>query len=103
MKLLATAILALGVTTPAWSQSQSAGGSVMAGPGRFVLGQLSGFRRDQYLLDTQTGRVWILSCLKPNEKDSNSCDVPALVASVFVDATGNVGGYLPPSVPAGTR
>ncbi len=26
--------------------------------GRFVLGQISDFRSDQYLLDTQTGRVW---------------------------------------------
>jgi hypothetical protein len=26
--------------------------------GRFVLGQLSEFRRDNFLLDTKTGRVW---------------------------------------------
>lgn len=26
--------------------------------GRFVLGQISDFRSDQYLLDTQTGRLW---------------------------------------------
>ena len=26
--------------------------------GRFVFGQVSDFRRDQYLLDTQTGRLW---------------------------------------------
>jgi hypothetical protein len=26
--------------------------------GRFVLGQISDFRSDQYLLDTQTGRIW---------------------------------------------
>ena len=26
--------------------------------GRFVFGQISDFRRDQFLLDTQTGRLW---------------------------------------------
>lgn len=26
--------------------------------GRYVLGQISSMRRDQYLLDTQTGRIW---------------------------------------------
>ena len=26
--------------------------------GRFVLGQISDWRSDQYLLDTQTGRLW---------------------------------------------
>jgi hypothetical protein len=32
---------------------------VLAAPGgRYVLGQISSFRRDQFLLDTQTGRVW---------------------------------------------
>lgn len=29
--------------------------------GRYVFGQISTFRRDQYLLDTQTGRVWTLN------------------------------------------
>jgi hypothetical protein len=28
------------------------------GVGRYVLGQISDFRADQYLLDTKTGRIW---------------------------------------------
>lgn len=28
--------------------------------GRFVFGQISGLGRDQYMLDTQTGRLWQL-------------------------------------------
>ncbi len=32
---------------------------ILSAPGgRFVLGQISDFRQDQYLLDTQTGRLW---------------------------------------------
>lgn len=30
--------------------------------GRFQLIQLSDFRRDQYLLDTQTGKIWVGTC-----------------------------------------
>jgi len=29
--------------------------------GRFVFGQISEFRRDQYMLDTKTGRLWVKS------------------------------------------
>ena len=33
--------------------------AVLAAPGgRFVFGQISSFRSDQYMLDTQTGRLW---------------------------------------------
>lgn len=28
--------------------------------GRFVFGQISSMRRDQYMLDTQTGRLWTI-------------------------------------------
>lgn len=29
--------------------------------GRFVFGQISDFRRDQFMLDTQTGRLWVMT------------------------------------------
>lgn len=29
--------------------------------GRYVFGQISEFRRDRYMLDTQTGRLWIIA------------------------------------------
>lgn len=38
--------------------------------GRFVLGQISDSRSDQYLLDTQTGRVW-QAVQMTNEKGPN--------------------------------
>lgn len=34
--------------------------------GRFQLIQLSSMRRDQYLIDTQTGQVWSSTCLIPD-------------------------------------
>lgn len=32
--------------------------SLSAENGRFVFGQISEYRRDQYMLDTKTGRLW---------------------------------------------
>jgi hypothetical protein len=30
--------------------------------GRYVFGQVSDFRADRFMLDTQTGRLWVASC-----------------------------------------
>jgi hypothetical protein len=48
------------VTLAAWGQpSQREPGSVLSSQGgRYVFGQISPMRRDQYMLDTQTGRLW---------------------------------------------
>ncbi|CAH1092829.1 hypothetical protein [Candidatus Nitrotoga sp. 1052] len=38
--------------------------------GRFVFGQISDFRRDQFMLDTQTGRLWVKTVrTSPKNKD----------------------------------
>ena len=40
---------------------------VLSAPnGRFIFGQVSDFRSDQYLLDTQTGRLWQIVTDKEN-------------------------------------
>lgn len=46
--------------------------------GRFVFGQISDFRRDQYMLDTQTGRLWQIVV---NDKEVKSLE-PVLYTSV---------------------
>lgn len=33
--------------------------------GRFVFGQISDYRRDQFMLDTQTGRLWKITVRTP--------------------------------------
>ena len=41
------------------TEEQSSQSHVLSSPGgRYVFGQVSTFRRDQFLLDTQTGRMW---------------------------------------------
>lgn len=42
--------------------------------GRFVFGQISDWRRDQYMLDTQTGRLWKI--VSRNYKNPDGTDVP---------------------------
>jgi hypothetical protein len=36
-------------------------GQLSSETGRFAFGQISEYRRDVFLLDTQTGRIWILA------------------------------------------
>lgn len=44
----------------AWAQTPAKESAkvLSSASGRFVFGQISEYRRDQYLLDTQTGRLW---------------------------------------------
>lgn len=55
--------------------------------GRFVFGQINDFRRDQFLLDTKTGRLWKISYEKTND---GSVDGQAVLSPViFIDAKAN--------------
>jgi hypothetical protein len=38
--------------------AQGAHGALSSSNGRYVFGQISEFRKDQFMLDTQTGRLW---------------------------------------------
>lgn len=45
---------------------------ILASPnGRFVFGQISEYRRDQYMLDTQTGRLWVSVARKAKNPDGS--------------------------------
>lgn len=39
--------------------------------GRYVFGQVSEYRRDQYMLDTQTGRLWQIVLRKGKNPDGS--------------------------------
>ena len=52
----------------------------LASPGgRFVFGQISDYRRDQYMLDTATGRLWQKVCAKSDEKSTSQDDCIAVL------------------------
>lgn len=55
-------LLAMLLSTHAWAaddQLKLPATKTLATPGgRYVFGQISDFRRDQYMLDTYTGRLW---------------------------------------------
>jgi hypothetical protein len=91
------AVLSL-LTTGAFSQSVSAPGSVLsASGGRYVFGQVSEARRDQYLLDTQTGRLWRPVCMSYDKDDSKKCTGTVMEPMEFLDAKGNLAGAMPSS------
>lgn len=56
-KIVLMAVCLMSVS--AWGQSEPKSGGVLSSAnGRYVFGQVRHARRDQYMLDTQTGRLW---------------------------------------------
>lgn len=45
--------------------------------GRFQVLQLNDMRRDQVLIDTDTGKVWHRTCLVANKTDASECQYSA--------------------------
>jgi hypothetical protein len=43
--------------------------------GRFQLVQLGSMRRDQFLIDTQTGRIWNKTCAISSDGSAADCDL----------------------------
>lgn len=70
MKLVLLSLLLLVLTTPVHAQEKTSGG-------RFQLIQLSNMRRDQYMLDTQTGKIWSKVCLVTH---AGNCEKDAWLA-----------------------
>lgn len=54
---LVASLLACGVSAV---HAQSSNKPAVLGGGRFVFGQINEYNADQYMLDTQTGRLWRL-------------------------------------------
>jgi hypothetical protein len=52
----------LGETTYSQAADQHAPKVLSSSLGRYVFGQVSDFRVDRFMLDTQTGRLWVASC-----------------------------------------
>jgi hypothetical protein len=65
--------------------------SLSAENGRFVFGQISEFRRDQYMLDTKTGRLWRTAVTSIGEGE-NKQEITLLEPILYV---GPEGKWLP--------
>jgi hypothetical protein len=70
------------------------GTSVNSGGGRYAIGQISASRHDQYMVDTQTGRLWTFVCIRPGAT-SDLCSQVALQPVVFIDLEGRPLGLVP--------
>lgn len=51
--------------------------------GRFIFGQISEYRRDQYMLDTKTGRLWMIIGTSIGEGESKQ-EIPLLRPVLYV-------------------
>lgn len=58
MKKMLLLLLIVALTNSIAQSKENKNRSLSSENGRFVFGQISEYRRDQYLLDTQTGRIW---------------------------------------------
>lgn len=93
-------LLSLLVSIAAMGQqpTQQQSKSVLASQnGRFVFGQISDSRADQYLLDTQTGRLWVIRTHELILKDGTKDPYPALDPVPFFIDQSNLFRYLPPN------
>ena len=59
-KIILLSLAFLFIATPCLCADfpQTGHGALSSATGRFVFGQISEFRRDQFMLDTQTGQLW---------------------------------------------
>jgi hypothetical protein len=76
-------------------------GKVLSQPnGRFAFGQISDARRDQFMLDTATGRLWQVVCAKVDNKKTgmDQCDVTTLVPVTY-SWGGQTYNIMPPPIP----
>ncbi len=94
-------ILAAIAVFPAFSQTANQPGTTLSAPGgRYVFGQISALRRDQYMLDTQTGRLWQFVCVEKDATDQTTCLENGLEPVPFLNSKGDYHGSIPPVPPA---
>ena len=65
-------------------QSETSENSDARERGRYQLVQLSAMRRDQFMVDTQTGRLWEVVCTRPG-KDVGECEERKLDPVMYSD------------------
>lgn len=83
----ATACAAFTAAGAAHAQSSPSFQPLASPTGRYVLGQIDPARADQYLLDTQTGRVWQLACAEAGETPGSCKQTilqPVMILQSFV-------------------
>lgn len=76
--IIAAAFISIAASAPCFGQESGFPSGVLSAPGgRYVFGQISPFARHQYMLDTQTGRLWQVVCSKRSE-DGKECILTTL-------------------------
>lgn len=72
------------IANVAWGQDvKKAPRALSSESGRYVLGQISDSKIDQYLLDTKTGRVWQIQSAKRKTESGREYEEYVLVPILF--------------------
>lgn len=82
----------------------SSGSQVLSSQGgRYVFGQVSSYRRDQYMLDAETGRLWRMTCVSHESKTDAKATGPGECGLTVLDPVPYTDGadynVMPPPVP----
>jgi hypothetical protein len=75
-------------SAPSAAQDQPVISVLTAPGGRYAFGQISRLGRDQYMLDTQTGRLWQLVCVQQSEGQDKTCKATVLQSIDYLDDQG---------------
>lgn len=92
--LIALSLLA-GAGSMAQTQPSPSMPALSATGGRYIFGQVSSMRKDQYMLDTQTGRLWNKVCVEISKEDPTQCLGIVLEPVQYLDAQGKSTGTSP--------
>lgn len=57
-------------------------------PARYVFGQVGEFARNQYMLDTVSGRLWQIVCAERDQADASKCTQFVLQPVRYIDGDG---------------
>lgn len=63
--------------------------------GRFVFGQISEYRKDQYMLETQTGRLWSITVTNLAKEGAAPVEMTVLSPVLYSDFVGKEYNELP--------
>lgn len=89
MVMRALAACAAFASSAVWAQPAILNSPVLASPpARYVFGQVGEFARNQYMLDTVSGRLWQIVCAERDPADAAKCLQFVLQPVRYVDGEG---------------
>lgn len=103
MKAIAVGAVALAMALTAQAEDSMPSGVLAAPGGRYVFGQVNQFAKYQFLLDTQTGRMWSVIKYCADVAKPETCEDAVLKPLLFESANRESTSVTPIQEPAPTK